>query len=87
MAATFGAGAVKRVIFTSSTAAVMGAKSYPHVHSEADWSDGGDRDGPKFELPVAYAKSKCDSERLAYCKLRYKCQPFLEFSITNGEIT
>jgi nucleoside-diphosphate-sugar epimerase len=59
-------GTVKRVVFTSSTAAVMGAKPYPHVHSEADWSDGGDRDGPKIELPVAYAKSKCDSERLAY---------------------
>ena len=56
-------GSVKRVIFTSSTAAVMGnpENPYPHVHSEADWSDGGDHSGPKNELPVAYAKSKCDT--------------------------
>ena len=61
-------GSVKRVIFTSSTAAVMGnpENPYPHVHSEADWSDGGDHSGPKNELPVAYAKSKCDTERLCY---------------------
>ena len=59
-------GSVRRIVFTSSTAAVMGGRPDGYQYTEADWSDHGDHSGRKNELPYAYARSKCDTERLAY---------------------
>jgi hypothetical protein len=72
-------GSVRRVVFTSSTAAVMGAKPYPHVHSEADWGDGGDHGGPKNELPIAYAKSKCGCAHTIREDTRWSSLPIESF--------
>ena len=59
-------GSVRRIIYTSSVAGVVGGRPVDHVYTEADWADHGDLSGPKNELPFGYGRSKADTERLLY---------------------
>jgi nucleoside-diphosphate-sugar epimerase len=59
-------GSVKRIIYTSSVAGVVGGRPADHVYTEADWADHGDLSGPKKELAYDYGRSKADTERLLY---------------------
>ena len=59
-------GTVKRIVYTSSVAGVVGGRPVDHVYTEADWADHGDLSGPKNELPFDYGRSKADTERMLY---------------------
>ena len=59
-------GTVRRVVYTSSVAGVIGMRPAGHIWTEADWADNGDADGPADELPFGYGRSKADTERLMY---------------------
>ena len=59
-------GTVKRIVYTSSVAGVVGGREPGYVYTEADWADHGDLSGPKNELPYDYGRSKADTERLLY---------------------
>lgn len=76
---------VKRVVLTSSTAAVMGCKRpADHVYNEADWSD----ETSQREREAWYALSKTTAERCGFsaCKalvVDERCRAAWEFA--NGQ--